>query len=91
MRLTFRIEIVKSFFSKGVDIYNEMCYTLYVRKKGVGFEMTFTIKYRNEIETIDIETLDELAYIFEKYGYRKMAIDMNTMEIEIIDNETEEK
>lgn len=53
--------------------------------------MTFTIKYRNEIETIDIETLDGLAYIFEKYGYKKMTIDMNTMEIEIIDNETEEK
>ena len=53
--------------------------------------MTFIIKYRNEIETVDIETLDELAYVFEKYGYRKMAIDMNTMEIEIIDNEMEEK
>ena len=53
--------------------------------------MTFTIKYRNEIETVDIETLDELTYIFEKYGYRKMVIDMNTMEIEIIENETEEK
>ena len=53
--------------------------------------MTFTIKYRNEIETIDIETLDELTYIFEKYGYKKMTIDMSTMEIEIIDNETEEK
>lgn len=53
--------------------------------------MTFTIKYRNEIETVDIETLDELTYVFEKYGYRKMAIDMSTMEIEIIDNEMEEK
>ena len=53
--------------------------------------MTFTIKYRNEIETVDIETLDELTYVFEKYGYRKMTIDMNTMEIEIVDNETEGK
>lgn len=51
--------------------------------------MTFTIKYRNEIETVDIETLDELTYIFEKYGYRKMTIDMNTMEITIIDDEVE--
>lgn len=53
--------------------------------------MTFTIKYCDEIETIDIETLDELTYIFEKYGYKKMMIDMNAMEIEIIGNETEEK
>lgn len=53
--------------------------------------MTFTIKYRNEIETIDIETLDELTYVFEKYGYRKMTIDMNTMEITIIDDEAEGK
>ena len=53
--------------------------------------MTFTIKYRNEIETIDIEILDELAYIFEKYGYKKMTIDMNTMEIEIVDDEMEEE
>ncbi len=83
--------MLKSFFLKGVDIYNEICYTLYVRKKGVGFEMTFTIKYHNEIETVDIETLDELTYIFEKYGYKKMTIDMNTMEIEIIDDEMEEK
>lgn len=53
--------------------------------------MTFTIKYRNEIEMVDIETLDELTYVFEKYGYRKMTIDINAMEIEIIDDETEEE
>ena len=53
--------------------------------------MTFTIKYRNEIETVDIETLDELTYVFEKYGYKKMTIDMNTMEITIIDDEAEGK
>lgn len=53
--------------------------------------MTFTIKYHNEIETVDIETLDELTYVFEKYGYKKMMIDMNTMEITIIDDEAEEK
>lgn len=47
--------------------------------------MTFTITmYNKVIETVDIETLDELTYIFEKYGYRKMIIDMNKMEIEIV-------
>ena len=66
-----------------------MCYTLYVRKKGAGFEMTFTITMYNKIiETVDIETLDELTHIFEKYGYKKMTIDMNNMEIEIIREET---
>ncbi len=49
--------------------------------------MTFTIKFRNEIETVDIETLDELTNIFEKYGFRKMTINMNTMEIEILESE----
>lgn len=53
--------------------------------------MSFMIRFHNETEIVDIETLDELAYISEKYGYRKMIIDMNTMEIEIIDNEMEEK
>lgn len=53
--------------------------------------MTFTIKYRNETETVDIETLDELTYVFEKYGYKKMTIDMNMMEIEIVDDEMEEE
>ena len=50
--------------------------------------MTFTITmYNKVIETVDIETLDELTYIFEKYGYRKMTIDMNKMEIEIVGEE----
>lgn len=49
--------------------------------------MTFTIKYRNETETVDIETLDELTYIFEKYGYKKMTIDMNMMKIEIVEEQ----
>lgn len=53
--------------------------------------MSFLIRFRNETEVVDIETLDELAYVFEKYGYRKMTIDMNTMEIEIIDNEMDGK
>ena len=53
--------------------------------------MSFLIRFCNETEIIDIETLDELAYVFEKYGYRKMVIDMNTMEIEIVDNKMEEK
>lgn len=53
--------------------------------------MSFMIRFRNETEVVDIETLDELAYVFEKYGYREMIININKMEIEIIDNEMEGK
>lgn len=53
--------------------------------------MSFTIRYHNETEIVDIETLDELTYVFEKYGYKKMIIDMHNLEIEIIDNEMEDK
>lgn len=52
--------------------------------------MTFTVIYKGHAELIDIETLDELAYLHEQYGYRKMLIDMCHMTIEIVDNEIEE-
>lgn len=49
--------------------------------------MTFTIIYKNILDTVDIETLDELAYVYEDYGYTKMIIDMRNMTITIIDDE----
>jgi hypothetical protein len=68
-----------------------MCYTLYVRKKGAGFEMTFAVYCDEHASWIDIETLDELTWLAERYGWRKWIVDIKNMTIQILDDETEGK
>lgn len=48
--------------------------------------MTFTLILNDSTtETIDIETLDELTFLSERFGFRPLSVDFLTMTIKVED------
>ena len=45
--------------------------------------MTFTLILNDSTETLDVESLDELAFLAERFGFRALTVDFQTMTVRL--------
>ena len=47
--------------------------------------MTFTIYDHGTVTTFDVDTVDDLMTLADKYGWKRMKVDMFALTIDIVD------